>query len=120
MAVRLAGLRDRLETQLFHQIPGLMRNGAEPRLPGHSSLRFPVRDGRALLMRLDMAGIDASSGSACASGSADPSHVLLAMGLSREEALASVRLSLGRDTSEADVDEAAALIVRTVRAMQAG
>ncbi len=119
-AVRLAGLRDRLETQLFNQIPGLMRNGAEPRLPGHSSLRFPVRDGRALLMRLDMAGIDVSSGSACASGSADPSHVLLAMGLSREEALASVRLSLGRDTSEADVDEAAALIVRTVRAMQAG
>lgn len=114
---RIAKLRDRFESQLFAALPGLRRNGEGARLPGHSNLCFPVRDGRALLMRLDMAGIDASAGSACASGSTEPSHVLLAMGLSREEAQASLRFSLGRGTTEDDVDEAALRIIRVVQSM---
>jgi len=77
-------------------------------------------EGEALLMRLDLAGIAASSGSACTSGSLDPSHVLLAIGLPHEIAHGSLRLSLGTDTTEEDVDyvlETLPNIVNTLRAM---
>ncbi len=95
---------------LRSRIPGSRLLGPEDpalRLPNTFALSFPVRDGRALIPALDLAGILASSGSACASGAPEPSHVLAAMGVSREEASRTVRFSLGRDVGEWDVEEAA-------------
>ena len=76
----------------------------EPRLPNFASAMFRERRGEDLLLALDLAGVAASSGSACASGSLDPSHVLLAMGLSLEEAMGSLRLTAGYGTTPADVE----------------
>ena len=78
--------------------------GNEPRLPNYATAAFPNIKGEDLLMALDLAGVAASSGSACASGSLDPSHVLLAMGLSMDEALGSLRLTVGYDTTAADAE----------------
>lgn len=78
--------------------------GAEPRLPNYATAAFAGRRGEDLVMALDLAGIAASSGSACASGSLDPSHVLLAMGLSLDEAQGSLRLTVGYDTETVDVE----------------
>jgi cysteine sulfinate desulfinase/cysteine desulfurase-like protein len=78
--------------------------GGEPRLPNFASAAFRERRGEDLLLALDLAGVAASSGSACASGSLDPSHVLLAMGFSLEESLGSLRLTAGYGTSGADVE----------------
>jgi cysteine desulfurase len=79
--------------------------GDEPRLPNYASAAFRGIRGEDLLMALDLAGVAASSGSACASGSLDPSHVLLAMGLSLEEALGSLRLTVGYDTTEEGIEQ---------------
>jgi len=84
--------------------------GAEPRLPNFASASFAGRRGEDMLLALDLAGLAASSGSACASGSLDPSHVLLAMGLSLDEALGSLRLTTGYPTTDADVSRARAII----------
>jgi cysteine desulfurase len=86
--------------------------GDEPRLPNFACATFPDRRGEDLLLALDLAGVAASSGSACASGSLDPSHVLLAMGLSLEAALGSLRLTAGYETTAADVDRAIAALHR--------
>ncbi|HKP96261.1 MAG TPA: cysteine desulfurase family protein [Fibrobacteria bacterium] len=103
---RLRGLRDRLEAALLARIPGLRVNGDRGnRLANTSNLRFPGADARALIR--DMHEVAVSTRSACSSGSGGPSHVLTAMGLSDEEAFASIRFSLGRTTTEADVDAAA-------------
>ena len=74
------------------------------RLPGNVNLSFEYIEGESLLLSLDMKGIAASSGSACTSGSLDPSHVLLAIGLSHEIAHGSLRITLGEDNTEEDVD----------------
>jgi cysteine desulfurase len=87
--------------------------GAEPRLPNFATAAFAGRRGEDQLMALDLAGVAASSGSACASGSLDPSHVLLAMGLTMEEALGSLRLTVGYGTTDGEV-EAAAGVLRSV------
>lgn len=79
--------------------------GSEPRLPNYATATFRHVRGEDLLLALDLAGVAASSGSACASGSLDPSHVLLAMGLSMEEALGSLRLTVGYETSGADIEQ---------------
>jgi len=79
---------------------------AEPALPNHASAIFPGTRGEDLLLALDLAGVAASSGSACASGSLDPSHVLLAMGFSLEDSLCSLRLTAGWTTTEAEVERA--------------
>jgi cysteine desulfurase len=84
--------------------------GGEPRLPNFATAAFWGRRGEDLLMALDLSGIAASSGSACASGSLDPSHVLLAMGLSLDEALGSLRLTPGYETTREDADLAAAAL----------
>jgi cysteine desulfurase len=84
--------------------------GGEPRLPNFATCTFADRRGEDILLALDMAGVATSSGSACASGSLDPSHVLLAMGLSLEEALGSVRLTTGYDTTDVDVARARAIM----------
>jgi len=78
--------------------------GGEPRLPNYATAVFPCVRGEDLLLTLDLAGVAASSGSACASGSLDPSHVLLAMGMSLDDALGSLRLTIGYDTTPADVE----------------
>jgi cysteine desulfurase len=109
---RLAGLRDRLFRQL-RDIPDLeltgaydlsSQSGGANRLPHHLSFCLEAIDGRRLVTALSLAGIAISSGSACSSGSLVPSATLLAMGLSQAQALGSIRLTLGRDTTEADID----------------
>jgi cysteine desulfurase len=101
----IQALRDRLENALLDQIPGTVRNGAkEPRLPNTSNLSFEGVEAEGILILLDQAGICASSGSACTSGSLDPSHVLIAMGCGIERARSSIRFSLGIDNTEQDVD----------------
>lgn len=84
--------------------------GAAPQLPNFASSAFEHRRGEDLLLALDLAGIAASSGSACASGSLDPSHVLLAMGLNLDEALGSLRLTLGYDSTDDEVSRARAIL----------
>lgn len=79
--------------------------GAEPRLPNYATAAFASTRGEDLLLAMDLAGVAASSGSACASGSLDPSHVLLAMGLSLDEALGSLRLTVGYDTAPAEAEQ---------------
>lgn len=88
--------------------------GSERRLPGHASAIFSGTRGEDLLLALDLAGVAASSGSACASGSLDPSHVLLAMGFSLEDSLSSLRLTAGWTTTEAEVERAEAVLRSTL------
>lgn len=102
---RLTALRDRLINGILSEIPDVRLNGhATERLPANVNVSVRYVEGEALLMRLDLAGVQASSGSACTSGSLDPSHVLLAIGLPHEIAHGSLRLSLGSETTEEDVD----------------
>jgi cysteine desulfurase len=102
---RVRALRDRLEQSIFKSIPGTSRNGArEPRLPNTANLSFEGVDAAGLLIGLDQSGICASSGSACTSGSVEPSHVLVAMGLKPERAASCVRFSLGIGNTDAEVD----------------
>ena len=103
-ARRVSALRDRLARELS-RIPHSVVNGGESaRLPGIVNLCFEGIEGESLLLLLDAKGIAASSGSACTSGSLDPSHVLLALGLPHEVAHGSLRLSLNEDNTEAEVD----------------
>jgi cysteine desulfurase len=102
---RLKILRDRLENSLMERIPHTRLNGhPEKRLPNTANLSFEFVEGESLLLNLDMLGIAASSGSACTSGSLEPSHVLIAMGLRPELSHGSVRFSLGRSNTVEDVD----------------
>jgi cysteine desulfurase len=102
---RIRALRDKLEATILKTIPGTVRNGAkEPRLPNTSNLTFDGVEAEAILMLLDQSGICASSGSACTSGSLQPSHVLSAMGLSPDRARGCIRFSLGIYNTEAEVD----------------
>lgn len=103
--VNVARLRDKLENGLLECIPDSMVNGdVENRLPNTSNIAFKNVEGEAILLMLDRLGICASSGSACTSGSLEPSHVLRAMGVPFNYAHGSVRLSLSRYTTEEDVD----------------
>ncbi len=105
-AQRLAKLRDLLEAGLLHALPETHIWGREvARLPGSSYLRFGQLQVEVVLQRLGTLGVAASSGAACSSGGNSPSHVLRAMGVPAEEALAAVRLSLGHNTTLADVND---------------
>lgn len=102
---RIRALRDRMEQTILSTIPNTLRNGAkEPRLPNTSNIAFEFVEAEAILTLLDQEGICASSGSACTTGSLDPSHVLTAMGVSAMRARGSVRFSLGLYNTEEDVD----------------
>jgi cysteine desulfurase len=115
-AERIRRLRDRLEEGLLAAIPGARVNGqGAPRLPNTLSLTMPGADGEALLMALDLDGVCASAGAACTSGSTTPSHVLSAMGLTVDEARATLRLSLGWSSTDADVDHALRIMPALVR-----
>jgi cysteine desulfurase len=105
VAPRLTRLRERLIEGILSSVPACQLTGsATLRLPNHASFLFRHIEGEPLLHNLDMRGIAASSGSACASGSVEPSHVLLAMGFTVEEAHGALRLTLGRENTDADVD----------------
>ena len=100
----LQALRDRLIEGLLRMSDVVLNGHPSARLPGNVNVSFNYIEGEALLLGLDLEGIAASSGSACTSGSLEPSHVLLAMGLDHQIARGSLRLSLGRGNSDADVD----------------
>ncbi|MCX8033443.1 MAG: aminotransferase class V-fold PLP-dependent enzyme, partial [Thermoleophilia bacterium] len=104
-AQREARLRDRLWQGIQEQVEAVYLNGATcPRLASNLNVRVAGVEGEAMLLMLDMYGICASSGSACTSGSLDPSHVLLALGIPPEEAHGSLRLTLGRSNTPEDID----------------
>ncbi len=106
---RAAGQQAATLQMLMRELGGRVTGGA-PQLPNFAACAFVDRRGEDLLLALDLSGIAASSGSACASGSLDPSHVLLAMGLSLEEALGSLRLSVGYGTTDDQVSRACAIL----------
>lgn len=114
-ASRLSSLRDKLIERLL-QIPGAKLNGAvgEERLPGNVNMSFEDIDGEILLMKLDNMGICASSGSACSAGAIEPSHVLLALGISPKLAKSSLRLSMGYGTTEEEIEYLMEVIPETI------
>jgi cysteine desulfurase len=117
---RIERLRNRLEAALQAAYPALVVNGCDaPRLPGTSNVAFVRLDRQELLLALDMAGVCCSTGSACASGSSEPSPVLKAMGLSAEVVGSSLRLSLGATTTEAEIDDAISRILSVCEKMRA-
>jgi cysteine desulfurase len=111
VVARVGALRDRLADGLLTAVPDSHETGPRDiKVAGNCHVSFGGVESEALLMLLDGAGVCASAGSACASGAIEPSHVLAAMGVPRERALGSLRLTLGRDTTSADVDLALAVI----------
>jgi cysteine desulfurase len=103
---RIIKLRDKLIDGILTTIPYCRLNGSrEKRLPGNANISFEFIEGESLLLLLDMKGVFASSGSACTSGSLDPSHVLLSIGLPHEKAHGSLRMSLGRYNTESEIDK---------------
>ena len=116
---RCATLRDRIIDSVLQQIPGSRLNGhATQRLPNNVNFSFTGVEGEPILLGLDMAGIAASSGSACSSGSLEPSHVLLALGQSAEIARGSLRLTLGRDNTEDEVEYLLGVLVDLVQRLR--
>jgi cysteine desulfurase len=112
---RQAALRDRLEQSILDRIPDTRVNGAGAlRVPNTTNIRFDGIDSDALLIALDLKGFAVSSGAACSSGAPEPSHVLLAMGLSRLEARSSIRFSLGRSNTIEQVDALIEALVDSV------
>jgi cysteine desulfurase len=117
--VRVQRLRDELEASLKVALPELGIHGeGAPRLPNTSFLGFPGVEGEALLLRLSQNGICVSTGSACTTGQKEPSHVLRAMGVRSELAQGTIRLSLSRYTTEAEITRVAALIPELVQALR--
>jgi cysteine desulfurase len=112
-------LRDTFERQALERIPGVTVNGdQEQRLPNTTNLSIEGVDSEAMLMILDQQGVCCSAGSACTTGSLEPSHVLRAMGLSTEQARASLRFSFGRTNTMEEVDQALAILVRAVQKLR--
>jgi len=106
MATRIAALRDRLEAHVLSDIPGVRVNGSGARLPNITNLSFKNLEGEAAVIALDLEGVAASTGSACSSGSLEPSHVLIAMGLRPEVVQGSLRFSLCCHNTDAEIDRA--------------
>jgi cysteine desulfurase len=118
-APRLAALRDRLRDAVL-ALPNVELTGhPRKRLPGHLSVIARDTEGEDLVMSLDLAGVAASTGAACTTGSTDPSHVLTALGYPEEEARGSLRLTLGRTTTDADIDAAIKLVPQTINELRA-
>ncbi len=117
---RLTELRDHTIARIEAEIPHCRLNGhRSKRLPGNVNMSFEFIEGEGMLLQLAFKGVSASSGSACTSGSLDPSHVLLAIGLPHEIAHGSLRLSLGRNTTREDVDYAVDALAATVANLRA-
>ena len=116
---RITALRDRLEAGI-HEIAGTGVNGAgAPRTANTTNIRFAQLEGEALIIALDLKGVAVSGGSACHSGSTEPSHVLMAMGLDKNAARASLRFSLLRTATDADVDHVLKVVPRAVDHLRA-
>ena len=121
---RVAALRDRLEAEIL-RIPGTGLNGAGPdgkpvsRAANTSNIWFDQLEGEALVIALDLKGVAVSGGSACHSGATEPSHVLLAMGLDKNRARASLRFSLLKTATEADVDHVLRVVPEAVEQLRA-
>ena len=121
VGARARALRVRLLDRLVREVGGVVASvPLERALPGHLHVRVEGCEGEAMLVLLDDAGVCASAGSACASGAVEPSHVLLAMGVPKAEALTSLRLSIGRATTEADVDAAVTAVAAAAARLRAG
>ena len=118
-AARLAALRDRFESALL-ALSGVRVNGsASERVPNTSNLLFEAAGGESLVIALDLQGVMCSSGAACSSGAVEPSHVLTAIGLTPDQARSSLRFSLGRPTTEQEVDEAIRIIPPVLERLRA-
>jgi cysteine desulfurase len=104
---RIAAMRDRLEKGLLGRVPHASVNGwGAPRTPNTTNVTFPFVEGEAMVIALDLKGIACSTGAACSSGAVEPSQVLTAIGLSREDARATIRFSLGHQTTGEEIDYA--------------
>jgi cysteine desulfurase len=112
---KLAALRDELERGILTQVEDAMVNGeGAPRVPNTTNIRFDHIEGESLVIALDLKGLAVSTGAACSSGAIEPSHVLIAMGLKPDQARASIRFSLGKQTTEDDIEYALSLVPETV------
>ena len=117
---RLAALRDRLEAEVSARIDQCRVNGrGAPRVPNTSSIRFDHVEGEALLIALDLRGCAVSSGAACSSGAVEPSHVLIAAGLDRNQAKSTLRFSLGRQTDDGQIDALVAALTEVTQRLRA-
>ncbi len=118
-AARISALRDRLEQGLLSRVPHSRANGARaPRTPNTTNITFPGIEGEALVIALDLKGLACSTGAACSSGAVEPSHVLTAIGMSADEARASLRFSLGRHTTAAEIDFALQIVPAAVEQLR--
>jgi cysteine desulfurase len=116
----VSALRDKLERGLLERVPQIRVNGAfAPRTPNTTNVMFAGIEGEALVIALDLKGLACSVGAACSSGAVEPSHVLTAIGLSQEEAKSSLRFSLGRQTTESEIDFALKVIPESVAQLRA-
>jgi cysteine desulfurase len=112
---RIGALRDRLERGLLERVSEAGVNGGEaPRVPNTTNLWFDHLEGEALVIALDLKGLAGSSGAACSSGASEPSHVLEAMGMPAQRTRASLRLSLQKQTTEEEIDQALQLVTAQV------
>jgi cysteine desulfurase len=115
----IAALRDRLENAILEQVESAGVNGAgTPRVPNTTNIYFDYIEGEALVITLDLKGLSVSTGAACSSGAIEPSHVLTAMGLRPDRARASLRFSLGKQTTTGDVDLAIQLVPASVERLR--
>jgi cysteine desulfurase len=119
-AQKMAAMRDRLEQGILAQVEEAGVNGENAtRVPNTTNLHFDHIEGESLVIALDLKGLAVSTGAACSSGAIEPSHVLIAMGLRPDQARASIRFSLGKQTTEADIDFALSLVLETVARLRA-
>lgn len=120
VSARLSRLRDYFIARVLEGVPGAILNGhPTQRLPNNAHFCFPGVEGEPILLGLDMEGICASSGSACSTGSLEPSHVLTAMGLPPDIARSSVRFTMGRDTTEAEIERVLQVLPDLVQRLRA-
>ena len=118
-AARLSAMRDRLEAGILAAVPGTAVNGArEPRVPNTTNISFDRVEAESLLIALDLEGIAVSTGSACSSGTLEPSHVLRAMGLPAHRTQNSLRFSLGLFSTDAEVDRVVEVLPRLVEKLR--
>ncbi len=114
-AGKMSALRDRLQKGILAQVEDAGVNGdGAPRVPNTTNIHFDYIEGESLVIALDLKGLAVSTGAACSSGAIEPSHVLIAMGMKPEQARASIRFSMGKQTTAEDIDFALALVPETV------
>ena len=117
---RITGLRDRLIQGISENIPEVVLNGhPTARLPGNVNMSFLYIEGESLILSLDMVGVAVSSGSACTSGSLEPSHVLMNMGMDHQQAHGSLRMTLGVSTTAEDIDYVVSELTQIVEKLRA-